>query len=315
MESANRIDASGVMRPAAGAADGWLQHGLTDGVVRAALPEDGADLTRLLRIARFHHQHADWQPPGHWLGQPGALLWQRNGQADAFLAATCDPPPVAWLRTFAIARGAPHAVLATLLEAALPHLMPAGATHLACITPERWLQEALRGNGFAQSAEIEVWIKRDMEIPPLSPSAVTVRPVESTDYPLLAALEQRAFADPLWWHSADQLRQATPHARSFTVAVLDGQPVGFQYSQGTEGHALQSGGHLVRITVDPAWQGHGIASTLLADAIETLRRAGIRQMTLNTQADNPAAHRLYARFGFRPTSARFAVWSRPLAAR
>jgi ribosomal-protein-alanine N-acetyltransferase len=70
--------------------------------------------------------------------------------------------------------------------------------------------------------------------------------------------------------------------------------------------------HLVRLTINPGMQGYGIGSALLAHALRSYRQQGIRQVTLNTQTDNKAAQRLYAKFGFQPQGSIYNIWTKPL---
>ena len=59
--------------------------------------------------------------------------------------------------------------------------------------------------------------------------------------------------------------------------------------------------HLVRIAVLPAYRGKAIGVRLLADVVAYARSLGAESLTLNTQAHNAAAQRLYVWFGFRRT--------------
>lgn len=276
--------------------------------VRGALPHDTAEVARLLRTAVYQHRHADWSAPEQWCGRPGSAVYLHGRTLRGYLAAACDPPPVAWLRTVALDPAAPRGALRALLDYVLPRLPAEGATVLACLASQSWLDRELPALDFAATQEIETYLKDEMSAPATPAGRIALRPVEPADFPTLAAMEQCAFADPLWWHSAEQLRLGAQYAACFDVALLDGRLVGFQYSQGGPGDA----GHLVRLTVDPAVQGQGVGAALLAAAVTTLRARGLRRLTLNTQVDNLAAQRLYLRFGFRPTGRRYAIWTRPL---
>lgn len=58
-------------------------------------------------------------------------------------------------------------------------------------------------------------------------------------------------------------------------------------------------GYLQRLAVHPDDQGRGIGRTLVADALEWLRRHDAREALVNTQVGNEAAVDLYERTGFR----------------
>jgi ribosomal protein S18 acetylase RimI-like enzyme len=57
--------------------------------------------------------------------------------------------------------------------------------------------------------------------------------------------------------------------------------------------------HICQISVRPDMQRRGIGSALLGGALEALRHAGLRHVTLSTTDGNYPASRLYARQGFR----------------
>jgi ribosomal protein S18 acetylase RimI-like enzyme len=52
------------------------------------------------------------------------------------------------------------------------------------------------------------------------------------------------------------------------------------------------------IAVDARFRGHGLASALLAQAIEALRRRGADEVVLKVHVHNAIAQRLYRKFGF-----------------
>ena len=88
------------------------------------------------------------------------------------------------------------------------------------------------------------------------------------------------------------------------VAELGGRIVGYVYAA-VEGYDWMSlrgpAGVLHDIVVHPAHRGRGIGEQLLATALEFLRERGAPRAVLNTAEGNVAAHRLFARAGFRRT--------------
>jgi ribosomal protein S18 acetylase RimI-like enzyme len=57
-------------------------------------------------------------------------------------------------------------------------------------------------------------------------------------------------------------------------------------------------GYLQRLAVHPHYQGHGIGTALIADALRWSRRHNVRRLVVNTQAGNLGALSLYRRLGF-----------------
>ena len=153
-------------------------------------------------------------------------------------------------------------------------------------------------------SEVLGYQKGDLAVPAFdAPPGLCLRPLLMEDLPALAAIEAAAF-EPRWRHSAGDLYLAWRHSIGFDVALLDDEPVGFQFSTGGGGSA-----HLSRMTVRPDRQGLGIGAALLAGAIDNYRRQHISSLTLNTQTDNLASRRLYERFGYRLTGYSYPVWS------
>lgn len=77
-------------------------------------------------------------------------------------------------------------------------------------------------------------------------------------------------------------------------ARVDGRLVGVAaYAQGQDGR-----GELAALAVDSEQRGRGVGGRLLAEAVESIRRAGCNEVWLVTTNDNLTALRLYQRNGF-----------------
>ncbi|MCA9983783.1 MAG: GNAT family N-acetyltransferase [Anaerolineales bacterium] len=278
--------------------------------IRQAQRADAAKLTRLLQRAYYTHLHADWHLPADWLGTPGFLLREENGQLVSCFAAGADPGPAAWIRVVALPRtGDPLGELQTYLSQLIPVLQLEELSELGWLLTQDWPAEWLLALGFGPEPTtwVETMVKMGLAAPATPPvPGLEIRPVLPDDFPTLAALERTAFA-PLWRHSVAGLRAAHLQSMVFTVATLSGEPVGFQYSTRS-----QDGAHLARMTVSTAHQGQGIGSALLADLLDQLERLGIAMVSLNTQEDNIPSHYLYEKYGFQPAGFRLPVWTMPI---
>jgi ribosomal-protein-alanine N-acetyltransferase len=62
--------------------------------------------------------------------------------------------------------------------------------------------------------------------------------------------------------------------------------------------------HMTTIATTPAYQRSGVATTMIVDALRTLRADGIRHVSLEVAANNDPAQALYRRFGFAPVAVR-----------
>lgn len=274
--------------------------------VRVAGPEDAAALGRLLQRTVRLHLHADWHRPKDWLGEPTFMAWERaDGRWLACLAVVADPPPAAWVRVAAVEDSAESAsVLTHLWHAIQEELRRQNVSQVAWLVTHPWLNARAPELGFRLTNAIETYFKPDLELPSLPAPTCHIRAVTDADLPALVALEEAAF-DPLWRHSLDGLRRGRRESITFDLAEIAGRPVGFQYGVVTG----EDEAHLVRLTVDPAMQGRGVGSALLAHTLQGYRQLGLRCVALNTQVDNVQSQRLYLRFGFEATGQRFPVWT------
>lgn len=274
--------------------------------VRVAVRGDAAALTRLLRDAAFVHLHADWHMPGDWLGEPGFVvhLDEWGERLAGCLVVAADPAPAAWVRVAATLPEDGFPLLLDMFDAALPVLSPE-INEIAWFVTDEWPEAWLDGLGFDLVTEVITFEKKDFRLAPYqAPAGLELRPARTEDFPTLAAIEAEAF-EPIWRHSAEGLLLAWRQSVLFDVAVLNGEPVGFQFSTRT-----YSGAHLARMTVRPEQQGQGIGAALLAEAITQFEAKKLRTISLNTQVDNHASQRLYRRFGFVESGQSFPVWVR-----
>ena len=111
-----------------------------------------------------------------------------------------------------------------------------------------------------------------------------------------AVLELDRLCFPVPWVKGEEIfAPAILESPCFFMAMLDRLPVGYAFATVHQGGHLV---HLVRIAVDPQYQGQGIGVRLLAEVVRFCARQGTTVLSLNTQADNYRAQRLYEWFGF-----------------
>src|SRR5438445_12474844 len=140
---------------------------------------------------------------------------------------------------------------------------------------------------FALHPMLYAYDKYDYSIPSTGNPDVKLRPVEKRDIPALLAIEKACFED-FWRYDALSFEDIAATHPYFVVAELNGKVVGYQFN------ALEDEfGYLVRIAVDPTVGSQGIGSRLMAEAIRFFERAKVLRIMLNTQQENPYAHRPY----------------------
>jgi N-acetylglutamate synthase-like GNAT family acetyltransferase len=278
-------------------------------LVRKAHATDVRAIQRLLRNEFFSHTHVDWYNPLDWLGEPGFVVYEEENEVTGCLAITADPLPAAWVRLAALTYSArPLPRLQAMVRATLSHLAEQGVEQVLWMSTKRWADRWLPELGFECVNWLEAYVREGVDPPPhTAVSDLHIRPVLPEDFGVLAQLEAKAMA-PMWRHSARGLHRGWHKALSFDVAFQHGRVVGFQHSVA----GPDKGAHLARITIDPAVQGTGVGTTLLAHAFHGYQKAGLQRVTLNTQQDNASSHHLYQKFGFVFANYRLPVWSRSL---
>jgi ribosomal protein S18 acetylase RimI-like enzyme len=212
-----------------------------------------------------------------------------------------------WLRGVALAEGVPAADALRRLFPALCELLRADRLrklfYAGDETTDRWLQPALAELGFVADTDVVVYEKRDLYTPSVGNRAVRLRSAYPVDLHTVLELDQRCFADQ-WIKGQEIIGPALRDAPFFVIAEIDETPVAYAFATAHFNGRLL---HLVRIAVDPARQGQAIAVRLLSDLVAFAARAEAEAITLNTQADNLHAQRLYRWFGFQPTGERQTV--------
>ncbi len=89
------------------------------------------------------------------------------------------------------------------------------------------------------------------------------------------------------------------------AAELDSKLVGFLVASVETNipvYRLDRFGFIHDVWVEPSARGHGIGKALAERAVEQFRSMGIKQVRLETAADNPGARALFASCGFRPAT-------------
>lgn len=112
------------------------------------------------------------------------------------------------------------------------------------------------------------------------------------------AVERRVFPEP-WSHAVFASELALRTGRRYRTARVGRRLVGYCGMMFVDDEA-----HVTTVAVDVPWQRHGVATTLLLDAIRHAAATGSRQVSLEVAAGNAGAQALYRRFGFVPVGIR-----------
>ena len=134
-----------------------------------------------------------------------------------------------------------------------------------------------------------------------APLTLTIAPMRRRHLPEVLAIEAQVYPKP--WSSRlfeDELERS---GRLYLVARLGATVVGYAGVL-----MIADDGHIATIAVDPAWQRHGIARSLLAELVRGAMGLGANQLTLEVRVTNVGAQELYRAFGFAPAGARKAYY-------
>ncbi|GIV90586.1 MAG: N-acetyltransferase [Chloroflexus sp.] len=283
---------------------------LNAAVVRPSQPDDVPAVSHLFRSAGRRFLAVGGADLYAAIEHGRAAVLQFDQEMLAVAALSRPIAQVAWLRALALSeRVQPNAALARLLPAlddvarghTIQHLYYAGDEQ-----SDQWLRPLLEHAGYAHQTDVVVYEKRGWDIPDYGNAHVQVRPAHAVDLAEVLQLDMRCF-EPQWVKDEEILAPAIADGSFFVMAELDGQVVGYSYATSHFGGRLV---HLVRIAVDPSQRGRGIGVRLLAEFVSYAAESGAGLLTLNTQAYNYHAQRLYRWFGFTPTGERQPVLCR-----
>lgn len=268
---------------------------------RAAVPDDLGAISRLMRHSA--HRYTSYPQPHlpSLLNGAAALVLGAPGEVWAAAVAGWSIEGTTWLRVLALTDGLP---LGPSLDAVLPpfhDLLRARAVrqlfYAGDEASDAWLQPALTSRAYVRETDVVVYEKAALDIPARGSQRVRVRQAEAVDLPAIQAIDQACFAAQ-WNKDEGVLGAAIFEVPYFVVAEQAGRLVGYAFATSHFGGRLV---HLVRIAALPEVQGQAIGVRLLAEVVEFARACGANSLTLNTQAHNTRAQRLYEWFGFRRT--------------
>jgi ribosomal protein S18 acetylase RimI-like enzyme len=277
-------------------------------VARPATPQDSAALRALVRRAQWSYLSSTTDDLVDLVQRDPTAVLLHDDRLVAAAQVGWRLPPNAWLRTVLVdSRVDVGATLAQLLPA-LHGLLPAQGITANFVTLDNWsdpwFRAPLEAVGYRWVMDVWGYAKRRLDVPSFGNQAIAVRPAERHDLEEVLRIDAACFPTP-WAKGEEILEPAIVGAPYFTVAEFSGQIVGYSYVS-VHGGGWQA--HLVRIAVSPEFQRAGVGVRLLADVVRFCRHRRIEVLTLNTQATNTHAQRLYEWFGFEPTGEMQTVW-------
>ncbi len=137
---------------------------------------------------------------------------------------------------------------------------------------------------------------------------VRIEPMQMSDLPTVAAIEQRIFSSPWSPHAFayDLRRRREAHylvARYLPWALREGAPVSDlgPIDRSIMGYAgawfVIDECHIATLGVRPEWRGRGVGELLLSGLLQWAAGGGALYATLEVRVSNLVAQRLYAKYG------------------
>lgn len=293
----------------------FFRRNLDIALARVRPPED-ADITavsRLLRDSAHRFLGAESGDLPALLHSAPALMLANGRDLWGCIIAGWPTDDATWVRALAFADGLPIGDgFDTLLPPFEPLLGQRGVRRLfyaGDASADEWTQPALLKRGWVRQTNVVVYEKHGHAIPSGGNQNVRIRRAQSIDLPTVIALDRISF-DAQWVKDEGILGPAIVEQPFFMIAELNGLPAGYAFATSHFSGKLL---HLVRIAVDPSTRGQGVGVRLMAELIQFARNRGAETLTLNTQAENRTAQRLYEWFGFERTGESQTVLRRDLS--
>ncbi len=261
-------------------------------------------ISRFLRHNQLVYRHLDWLDSIDWLGKQPYLLSISDRDIQAVICAASEIEFASWIRLFGVRDDLQLVEFWNcLLNKSIKYLQTMKYQHLMALATQHWFAKLLETSGFVnlQTIIILEW-KSELQINTQFSGEMKIRPMQYYDLEEIRTLDKNAFSYE-WQISLNELHKALNHKGHNTVAVHRDNVVGYLISTISPYNA-----HLARLAVNPQFQRRGIASGLLSDFLTQIKNNQIKQVTVNTQADNKPSIKLYQRFGFQRTSQTIPVW-------
>jgi len=269
-----------------------------------ASPDINNQLAGFLNQNIQTHRHLDWFSSLDWIGHHPYLVEFDGDQIQAALCAAPENADAAWIRLYTVCKDIDPAIpWGRLLPQAINSLQEKGVRQLATLAIHPWFETLVKDSGFANRQNIVVmeWQGTFPKRKKLNEDII-IRPMHLDDLAAVEVIDHEAFP-PLWQNSLAGLNKAYGQTGISTVAVKDGEIVGYQIST-----TMTIYGHLARLAVSPAHQHQGIAFTLVHELLHQFERLGFWRITVNTQSDNRFSARLYQNLNFKRTGEEIRVF-------
>lgn len=280
---------------------------LAQAQLRQATIQDLQSISRLLSKGRYHHTHPGCDHLSELLDYAPATVLGVQREVWAALVASKPDRGICWIAYLTLAHGLPmERSLEALFEGFHQQARGLGVRDLyynASPHSDSWLTSRLLKLGYEHDTDVITYAKYMLDTPGTGNPQVRVRRPDALELGTITSIDQACF-EPQWTKDTHTIQAAFDELPFFIIAELGERIVGYAYAASYfQGKQI----HLVRIAVLPGCQGQGVGLRLLSELTEYARAMHAHTITLNTQAYNTRAQRLYTWFGFRRTSERHMI--------
>jgi ribosomal protein S18 acetylase RimI-like enzyme len=274
----------------------------TSEYVRQLTTDDMESISDLFRHSEYRYQRfTDVEIPFLLAHYPAYGLFQGK-QLQACLLSQTIHESTAWIAGATVRNSIwrdIEQIMVTLLRALQGSLteLRVKTLYYSCGRGDTdWMRVIWKTYGWTVQHSLYTYEKYDYHIPSYGNQIIDVRPVRIEDLEALVLIDHASFAS-LWRFDEHTLLDYMEHYPYFVIAMYRKKVLGYQCN------TLQDGeGYLVRIAVDPHYQGKAIGVRLMAEAIQYFKKQQALHIILNTQEENVNAHHLYEWFGFQRSS-------------
>ncbi len=275
-------------------------------------PEDRAWLLDAIYTDPHTYYYPGWTSLHDWLedGWGWALLSEHTPVAALVIVPESDTR--GWLRLFLSRADVPRSLAWRLLwHIAAGPLREQGLEQVVSLGGRGWVDRFFHHAGFRPAGQLRLLLWRAVSAPePTRGSGlpgVRLAPMLPGDVAAATQVDRLAF-DPAWRLRPGLVQRAWEQARLALIARTADQLIGYALFSPSP-----QGAHLARLAVHPHWQGRGVGRALVRAGLQRLAREDPTVwVSVNTQADNRPALRLYASLGFVPQEPPIVVWAAPL---
>lgn len=224
---------------------------------------------------------------------PASALYYENNQLQGFISAFFFYDRAVEISLLVHPTARRRGIATALLNEILPLLKSLQIHNLIFSNPEKLNNHWLPQHGFSFTHS-EYYMCREILSPLLGHNNTLVfQPATENEIPLLYSLDEACFANKINQDNYRFHNLIDNREYSVIIAFLGNKPIGKAHIRwGSEGATLSD------IAIEPAHQGKGLGTSLIAHCVNFALSEGKSTISLDVETHNKKALDLYTRLGF-----------------